>query len=103
MAKCNCLTLPFQPDPPCFNECIHKTLIKISLQQKQEILGLSYSTAQSIFDAYNRFDVQSFDDLRNYLNGSQIEEIINSFRRLTQQQLNMLNNTDENLGGLLNA
>ena len=94
MATCDfnrdCLKVPFPK--ACFDFCMHKILEKITPEQKVEILGLSPTTAQATFYAFNNFRISSFVDLQQYLTIEQIDEISQKFKTLTQGELNQLMN-----------
>jgi hypothetical protein len=86
MPDCNCTILPWSDD--CFNVCIEKILRKATPEQKRNILHIRADTASAIFNAYQRYSINSFEDLAEHLSLLQIQEIISVFRNLTQEQLN---------------
>jgi hypothetical protein len=88
MATCtykDCLKAPIPSK--CFFYCIHQILQKATPDEKVNIIGLSHTTAQSIYSAINRYSPRDFQELTQYLEPLQIEEIIRVFRIITQNQL----------------
>lgn len=90
MADClferDCLSAPF-PEK-CFFYCIEQILRRANPSEKRNILRISDSTADAIFAAYQRFTINSFEDLATRLTPMQVEEIIRVFRNISQDQLN---------------
>lgn len=47
-ADCNCRKFPFQPDPPCFDQCCAKMISALDSEELVSILGLEPDLAQKI-------------------------------------------------------
>jgi hypothetical protein len=90
MADCqferDCLSAPI-PDK-CFFYCVEQILRRANPSQKRNVLKISGPTADAIFAAYQRFSINSFEDLANHINPVQLEEVIRIFRNVSQEQLN---------------
>lgn len=90
MADCqferDCLSAPF-PEK-CFFYCIEQILRRANPSEKRNILKISGPTADAIFAAYQSFAISGFEDLANRLSTIQVEEIIRTFRTISQEQLN---------------
>jgi hypothetical protein len=65
--QCQCLSTPFTPDPPCFNQCAVNLLETASLAQLQTMLGMSRDTAAKIVSRRNRGGVRSLEAYREVL------------------------------------
>lgn len=91
MANCSYADCLIAPIPSkCFLFCIHQILSRATPKQKRTILRLAPTTAESVFRAYNSRSISSFEELAESLNSSQVREILDIFRNITQEQLNAL-------------
>lgn len=89
MAGCSyndCLIAPI-PEK-CFYFCIYQILLRANPNEKREILKISDGTSERIFEAFNLFRVNTFEELARYLNPVQLQEVNTVFRNVTQEQLN---------------
>lgn len=92
MSNCSqkdCLKAPIPSR--CFFYCIHQILLKATPDQKRNVLKLQPATATAIFNAINTHHPKDFQELAEYLESVQLEEIIRVFRMITQEQLDQLN------------
>ena len=87
---CDCTKIPFSN--VCLEYCTEKILRKANRSEKQTILGFDLQLANAIYQAYNTRNINSFTDLKQILDPDQVTTILNSFRSLTQSQLDYFNN-----------
>lgn len=89
MEECNfdrdCTRVPIPHK--CVDYCLEKILSTATLEEKQLVLGLSKSLALAIYNAYQR-NINSFDDLRQYLSLDEIQQVTEKFLQINQYQLN---------------
>jgi len=90
MADCipskDCIKVPI--GEKCRKFCIERTLRTATPEEKRLILGYSNPTANAIYTAYQRYDIDSYDDLARHLTEEQEEEINAKFALINQFQLN---------------
>lgn len=71
---------------------MERILRNASLEEKLLILGLEPSLAHEIFDGYNSVSgIESFSELQEYLGEEKTEKLLESFRNITQFQLDYFN------------
>lgn len=90
MAECNfdrdCTIVPIPRK--CVDYCLEKVLSTATLEEKQLIIGLSKDLAIAIYEAYQSRNINSFDDLRQYLSPTAIQQVTEKFLQINQYQLN---------------
>lgn len=93
MKTCNfkedCTTVPI--DDRCIEFCLERILRSATVEEKQLILGLDATTANDIFNVYQDFSINSFQDLQKYLTVKKTNHIIKKFKSLNQYQLDYFN------------
>lgn len=87
---CDCTLIPFKEE--CLKYCTEEILSKANKDEKQSILGFDRPLADAIYNAYNSRSIRSFEDLERTLSPSQVATILNTFRGLTQAQLDYFKN-----------
>lgn len=89
----DCIKVPIPQK--CLNYCLERILRACTVEEKQLVLGFPNDLAMKIFSIYNKFDINSYKDLSGHLKPSERRFIYYAFRRLSQYQLNYLNQPRE--------
>ncbi len=73
----------------CVKFCLERILRNATVEEKQLILGLNKNLSDAIYNAYNGpYDINSFEDLERQLEPQQVENLLESFNKINQYQLN---------------
>lgn len=85
IATRDCIKDPIKKE--CRKFCLERILRTATPEEKRLILGYSHTTANAIFNAYNNFLINSYDDLQRHLTQEQEREILAKFDQINQFQI----------------
>lgn len=92
---CDCNIYPYQPDPPCFDVCSVQLLAEISVEEAQEVLGLSSDLAERAVFAFQQEPYGLASSIYDYeLKDEELALIERRLRGLSQEQFKILRNNE---------
>jgi hypothetical protein len=84
LAECDCTIVPFQPNPPCFQQCVSKILSKATYSELTGIFKLPEDVSKKIISLREQGGTSSSDWYKKALSASEISHIDTAFKNVSQ-------------------
>lgn len=94
-SQCNCLKFPFEPNPPCEDQCLAKILNESDPLVLRSELGLSSGLVDKIQSVREKDDEATLADYKKKLTADEFSALKSSSRSLTTGKLARLQQMNE--------
>lgn len=96
--SCSCTTFPFQPDPPCFDQCSATLILEADPDRLQAVLDLSQSAVNSIREVrMNAILPKNLPDLSGGFQEAEFSYVKEKLRGMSETEFRYLQDSTQSL------
>lgn len=83
---CDCTIFPFEPDPPCFEECSGKLLAIATAEQLEEVMRIDENVSRRIAALPDDELPKTLEEYKKFLPGDAFKDLRKRLRSLKSEQ-----------------